>query len=98
MVEESETGGGVGSDPMRVDSGSGGARYKLMSPAKLPISRGSCITIPPGLSPTSFLESPVLLSNVKVGFCLFCFVWLMRKCGGKWREVLVFVKLEVGFD
>ncbi|XP_021595661.1 probable WRKY transcription factor 20 isoform X1 [Manihot esculenta] len=44
---------------------SGGARYKLMSPAKLPISRSPCITIPPGLSPTSFLESPVLLSNVK---------------------------------
>ncbi|KAI9074700.1 hypothetical protein K1719_043354 [Acacia pycnantha] len=47
-------------------SGSGGARYKLMSPAKLPISRSPCITIPPGLSPTSFLESPVLLSNMKV--------------------------------
>ncbi|KAI3418130.1 uncharacterized protein J3R85_014001 [Psidium guajava] len=43
-----------------------GARYKLMSPAKLPISRSACITIPPGLSPTSFLESPVLLSSTKV--------------------------------
>ncbi|KAJ9182571.1 hypothetical protein P3X46_006552 [Hevea brasiliensis] len=58
-------------DPTRHESdaagvaGSGGARYKLMSPAKLPISRSPCITIPPGLSPTSFLESPVLLSNVK---------------------------------
>ncbi|XP_031119482.1 probable WRKY transcription factor 20 [Ipomoea triloba] len=65
--------------PDRVDDGSsdaavfsrsaagpnGGAKYKLMSPAKLPISRSACITIPPGLSPTSFLESPVLLSNVK---------------------------------
>uniref|UniRef100_A0A1J3I790 Putative WRKY transcription factor 20 n=1 Tax=Noccaea caerulescens TaxID=107243 RepID=A0A1J3I790_NOCCA len=47
------------------DCGGGGARYKLMSPAKLPISRSTCITIPPGLSPTSFLESPVLLSNIK---------------------------------
>ncbi|CAH8381817.1 unnamed protein product [Eruca vesicaria subsp. sativa] len=46
-------------------SSGGGARYKLMSPAKLPISRSPCITIPPGLSPTSFLESPVLLSNIK---------------------------------
>ncbi|KAI4320824.1 hypothetical protein MLD38_034269 [Melastoma candidum] len=46
--------------------GGAGARYKLMSPAKLPISRSPCMTIPPGLSPTSFLESPVLLSNVKV--------------------------------
>ncbi|KAJ8766567.1 hypothetical protein K2173_023814 [Erythroxylum novogranatense] len=59
-----------GGDPQaRQDSDAGGvasgARYKLMSPAKLPISRSPCITIPPGLSPTSFLESPVLLSNVK---------------------------------
>ncbi|KAA8527040.1 hypothetical protein F0562_008731 [Nyssa sinensis] len=46
-------------------SGSNSAKYKLMSPAKLPISRSTCITIPPGLSPTSFLESPVLLSNMK---------------------------------
>ncbi|KAF9666506.1 hypothetical protein SADUNF_Sadunf16G0236200 [Salix dunnii] len=53
------------SDPTRPESSGGGARYKLMSPAKLPISRSACITIPPGLSPTSFLESPVLLSNVK---------------------------------
>ncbi|XVF77285.1 hypothetical protein PTKIN_Ptkin14bG0030600 [Pterospermum kingtungense] len=47
-------------------AGSGGARYKLVAPAKLPISRSACITIPPGLSPSSFLESPVLLSDVKV--------------------------------
>ncbi|CAN1290576.1 Probable WRKY transcription factor 20 [Linum perenne] len=53
------------SDHRPATCGGGGARYKLMSPAKLPISRSPCITIPPGLSPTSFLESPVLLSNVK---------------------------------
>ncbi|KAK6934541.1 WRKY domain [Dillenia turbinata] len=55
-------------DPKAKDfSGSNGARYKLMSPSKLPISRSlsSTLTIPPGLSPTSFLESPVLLSNIK---------------------------------
>ncbi|XP_062077653.1 probable WRKY transcription factor 20 isoform X2 [Humulus lupulus] len=46
-------------------SGCGGAKYKLLSPAKLPISRSACLTIPPGLSPSSFLESPVLLSNMK---------------------------------
>ncbi|CAL5402684.1 unnamed protein product [Camellia sinensis] len=46
-------------------AGSSSAKYKLFSPAKLPISRSPCITIPPGLSPTSFLESPVLLSNMK---------------------------------
>ncbi|XP_057429275.1 probable WRKY transcription factor 20 isoform X2 [Lotus japonicus] len=65
-----------GDDPTRPDSRSdsatdgaaatGGARYKLMMPAKLPISRSPCVTIPPGLSPSSFLESPVLLSNMKV--------------------------------
>ncbi|KAL6520746.1 Transcription factor [Orobanche hederae] len=42
-----------------------GARYRLMSPSKLPISRSTCISIPPGPSPTLFLESPVLLSNIK---------------------------------
>uniref|UniRef100_A0A803LQ27 WRKY domain-containing protein n=1 Tax=Chenopodium quinoa TaxID=63459 RepID=A0A803LQ27_CHEQI len=36
-----------------------------MSPAKLPISRSSCISVPPMFSPTSFLESPVFLSNLK---------------------------------
>lgn len=52
----------------------GGAKYKLMSPAKLPISRSTCtLTIPPGLSPTSFLESPVLLSNIKVREVIFSF-------------------------
>ncbi|XP_016166630.1 probable WRKY transcription factor 20 isoform X1 [Arachis ipaensis] len=51
---------------LNAEASVGGARYKLMSPAKLPISRSACITIPPGLSPTSFLESPVLLSNMKV--------------------------------
>ncbi|GAB2258548.1 hypothetical protein Droror1_Dr00014708 [Drosera rotundifolia] len=43
-----------------------GAKYKLMSPAKLPITRSPCITIPPGLSPTSFLDSPVFVpDNIK---------------------------------
>ncbi|KAJ0477349.1 putative transcription factor WRKY family [Helianthus annuus] len=42
-----------------------GAKYKLMSPAELPISRSTTITIPPGLSPSSFLDSPVLLTNIK---------------------------------
>lgn len=36
-----------------------------MSPAKLPISRSPCITVPPMFSPTSFIESPVFLSNLK---------------------------------
>ncbi|XP_020206545.1 probable WRKY transcription factor 20 isoform X2 [Cajanus cajan] len=58
---------GASEDPNRSGLGqNSSARYKLMSPAKLPISRSPCITVPPGLSPTSFLESPVLLSNMKV--------------------------------
>lgn len=54
------------SDGPTTSGNTSGARYKLMSPAKLPISRSPVLTIPPGLSPTSFLESPVLLSNMKV--------------------------------
>ncbi|MFQ6650432.1 hypothetical protein Gotur_023482 [Gossypium turneri] len=50
---------------LSASAASSGARYKLVAPAKLPISRSACITIPPGLSPSSFLESPVLLSDVK---------------------------------
>ncbi|PPS06059.1 hypothetical protein GOBAR_AA14576 [Gossypium barbadense] len=50
---------------LSASAASSGARYKLVAPAKLPISRSACITIPPRLSPSSFLESPVLLSDVK---------------------------------
>ena len=32
--------------------------------------KATCLTIPPGLSLTSFLESPILLSNMKVGLAL----------------------------
>ncbi|XP_043692090.1 probable WRKY transcription factor 20 [Telopea speciosissima] len=64
----------IGSDfPVRSDcsifptaGSNAAARYKLMSPARLPISRSPCLTIPPGLSPTTLLDSPVLLSNMKV--------------------------------
>lgn len=45
-----------------------GARYKAMSPARLPISREPCLTIPAGFSPGALLESPVLLNNFKVIF------------------------------
>ncbi|XP_074572784.1 WRKY transcription factor SUSIBA2-like [Curcuma longa] len=44
-------------------SGLNGARYKSMSPARLPIVRSPCVTIPPGFSPSSLLESPVLITN-----------------------------------
>ncbi|XP_072977265.1 WRKY transcription factor SUSIBA2 isoform X4 [Typha angustifolia] len=55
--------GGGKADP-RVSS-LAGARYKTMSPARLPISREPCLTIPSGFSPSALLESPVLLSNIK---------------------------------
>ncbi|CAL5084981.1 unnamed protein product [Urochloa decumbens] len=47
-------------------SAGAGARYKAMSPARLPISREPCLTIPAGFSPGALLESPVLLNNFKV--------------------------------
>ncbi|KAI5081650.1 hypothetical protein GOP47_0001393 [Adiantum capillus-veneris] len=39
------------------------ARFKTMMPSRLPIPRSPCLTIPPGLSPTTLLDSPVLLST-----------------------------------
>eukprot|EP00250_Pteridium_aquilinum_P013855 c21614_g1_i1 orf=675-2840(-) len=39
------------------------ARFKTMTPSRLPIPRSPCLTIPPGLSPTTLLDSPVLLST-----------------------------------
>lgn len=58
-------------------SSAGSARYRLMSPAKLPISRPAGMKTVPVLSPTSLLESPVLLSNMKVRSPLIslCFSW-----------------------
>eukprot|EP00250_Pteridium_aquilinum_P008063 c17638_g2_i1 orf=356-1357(+) len=39
------------------------ARYKAMMPSRLPISSSSThLTIPPGISPASLLESPILFS------------------------------------
>ncbi|KAH7422787.1 hypothetical protein KP509_12G025600 [Ceratopteris richardii] len=39
------------------------ARFKTMVPSRLPIPRSQCLTIPPGLSPTTLLDSPVLFST-----------------------------------
>eukprot|EP00249_Psilotum_nudum_P021075 c27962_g2_i1 orf=584-2809(+) len=41
------------------------ARFKTMTPSRLPIPRSPYLTIPPGLSPTTLLDSPVLLSTVQ---------------------------------
>lgn len=42
------------------------ARFKTMMPSRLPIPRSPCLTIPPGLSPTTLLDSPVLFSTGQV--------------------------------
>ncbi|MCO5595035.1 hypothetical protein L7F22_049072 [Adiantum nelumboides] len=39
------------------------ARFKTMMPSRLPIPRSPYLTIPPGLSPTTLLDSPVLFST-----------------------------------
>eukprot|EP00249_Psilotum_nudum_P022454 c28521_g1_i7 orf=825-2477(+) len=41
------------------------ARFKTMTPSRLPIPRSPYLTIPPGLSPTTLLDSPVLLSTAQ---------------------------------
>ncbi|KAG6514704.1 WRKY transcription factor SUSIBA2-like [Zingiber officinale] len=51
-------------------AGANEARYKSMSPARLPIARAPCLTIPPGLSPSALLGPPVLLPDVKGPFGL----------------------------
>ncbi|KAJ7567092.1 hypothetical protein O6H91_02G131900 [Diphasiastrum complanatum] len=48
--------------------GSGGvmpptARFKATPPSRLPIPKSSYVTIPPGLSPTTLLDSPVLFAT-----------------------------------
>ncbi|KAF5200644.1 Wrky transcription factor protein [Thalictrum thalictroides] len=39
------------------------ARFRTISPLSSPSGRSPYLTIPPGLSPTSLLDSPVMLSN-----------------------------------
>ncbi|KAJ7555931.1 hypothetical protein O6H91_05G109500 [Diphasiastrum complanatum] len=36
---------------------------KMTPPSPIPINRSTCLTIPPGLSPTTLLDSPVLFSS-----------------------------------
>ncbi|GLJ45730.1 hypothetical protein SUGI_0962380 [Cryptomeria japonica] len=48
---------------LNINSNSNTARFKALPPSSLPIPRSPCLTIPPGLSPTTLLDSPVLLSN-----------------------------------
>ena len=48
------------------------AKFKSKMPPKIPIPRSPYITIPPGLSPTMLLQSPVLLPSAQVR-CLHLF-------------------------
>ncbi|KAL9995157.1 putative transcription factor WRKY family [Helianthus debilis subsp. tardiflorus] len=79
----------------------GGAKYKLMSPAKLPISRSAYVTVPPGLSPTSFLESPVLLTNIKIcnlekEYSCWCIVMIATSASK--QKFSFFTKLNIPFS
>ncbi|XP_024539636.1 probable WRKY transcription factor 3 [Selaginella moellendorffii] len=58
-AESCKSGGLPASGPIRPST----ARFKSMPPSRLPIPRAPCVTIPPGLSPTTLLDSPVLLST-----------------------------------
>ncbi|KAK8923412.1 putative WRKY transcription factor 20 [Platanthera zijinensis] len=51
--------------PPEISANTSGARYKMMSPARLPITRSPYLTIPSGFSPGALLESPVLLTDMK---------------------------------
>ncbi|MCO5599204.1 hypothetical protein L7F22_053304 [Adiantum nelumboides] len=56
----------IDADEDTPQSSSRSARFKSLVPSKLPIRRSSCLTIPPGLSPTTFLDSPVLFAPSQV--------------------------------
>lgn len=50
-----------GGEPLKLST----AKFKTMSPSSLPIPRSPFLSIPPGLSPTTLLDSPVLLSTAQ---------------------------------
>lgn len=50
-----------GGEPLKLST----AKFKTMPPSSLPIPRSPFLSIPPGLSPTTLLDSPVLLSTVQ---------------------------------
>jgi hypothetical protein len=54
-----------------------GARYKSMMPSRLPVIPPMYFSLPPGLSPTMLLESPVLFSAGLVCVC-FLLVFSLR--------------------
>ena len=60
------------------------AKFKSKMPPKIPIPRSPYITIPPGLSPTMLLQSPVLLPSAQVRclhlFCVYISVFSFWCC------------------
>lgn len=41
-------------------------RFRATSPLASPAARSPCLTIPPGISPTALLDSPIMLPNSQV--------------------------------
>lgn len=62
---------GFSSDAARINT----ARFRTTSPLASPAARSPCLTIPPGISPTALLDSPVMLPNSQV-LSLFLFILL----------------------
>ncbi|KAI4350167.1 hypothetical protein L6164_010676 [Bauhinia variegata] len=50
---------GFNSDATRINT----ARFRTTSPFASPAPRSPCLTIPPGISPTALLDSPIMLPN-----------------------------------
>lgn len=47
------------------------ARFRTTSPLASPAARSPCLTIPPGISPTALLDSPIMLPNSQVILIFF---------------------------
>ena len=52
-----------------------GATTPLVSPA----TRSPCLTIPPGISPTALLESPIMLPNSQVSYMITHLIFIFCK-------------------
>lgn len=81
-------------------TGSGVPKFKSLPPPSLPLSPppfspSSYFAIPPGLSPTELLDSPVLLSSSNVcswDLSLLCFHWIFQD---DWCSCLIVTILQL---
>ena len=77
-VEDAGGGGGGGKDDDKSFSGGGGEeefRFQQNRPTGLAISPSSIFTVPPGLSPAGFLDSPGQVILRVFGFFFFFGLW-----------------------